>query len=223
MRFMVRLYKKQVEQGRVFLHEQPAHEKSWMIPEIRDMMSKEGITLVEADQCMYGLKTKTKKGQAEALAKKPTKFMTNSRALRSELSNKCNGMHTHQNLVDGRAHKAARYPPGLCKAMCRGIVKLKRERHENVRTVANMMAGTRRRMPDPEELHEEGEANIPMHNTLYLNKLTCHRAPNGSVSSALAWDDLTGMKLESGKVIEARTKEVQYIKDKRVYTETFRK
>ena len=37
------------------------------------------------------------------------------------------------------------------------------------------------------------------------------------MSSILAWDDLTGMKLDAGKVVEARTKEVQYIRDKRVY------
>ena len=35
MRFLGRLYKIQVDQGRVFLHEQPAHAKSWMIPEIK--------------------------------------------------------------------------------------------------------------------------------------------------------------------------------------------
>ena len=38
------------------------------------------------------------------------------------------------------------------------------------------------------------------------------------VSSCIAWDDLTGMKLEAGKVKEARTKEMAYIKDKRVWT-----
>ena len=33
----------------------------------------------------------------------------------------------------------------------------------------------------------------------------------------MAWDDLTGMKLDAGKVVEARSKEVTYIRDKRVY------
>ena len=36
----------------------------------------------------------------------------------------------------------------------------------------------------------------------------------GEVSSSIAWDDLTGMKLEAGKVIEAREKEMGYIKEK---------
>ena len=42
------------------------------------------------------------------------------------------------------------------------------------------------------------------------------------MSSVSAWDDLTGMKLEAGKVIEARAKEVGYIRDKRVYTKILR-
>ena len=38
------------------------------------------------------------------------------------------------------------------------------------------------------------------------------------VSSHIAWDDLTGMKLEAAKVIEARKKEMGYIKEKGVWT-----
>ena len=33
----------------------------------------------------------------------------------------------------------------------------------------------------------------------------------------LAFDDVTGMKLEAGKVKEARSKEIQYVRDMRVY------
>ena len=39
----------------------------------------------------------------------------------------------------------------------------------------------------------------------------------GEISSVLAWDDLTNMRLDAGKVKEARSKEVGYIRDKRVY------
>jgi len=55
-----------------------------------------------------------------------------------------------------------------------------------------------------------------------LNRLTEYKNKQGDVSSVLAWDDLTGMKLEAGKVIEARAKEVWYIRDKRVYTKILR-
>ena len=108
--------------------------------------------------------------------------------------------------------------------MCRGIIKLKREVHEAVRVVASISSDVRRRLRDPEEFHEESEACIPMHHTIYnLNKLTCHKTSKGDVTSALAWDDLTGMRLDADMVIEARAKEVQYIKDKRVYSKVTRK
>ena len=57
MEFVVRLYRKQVEGDRVFIHEQPAHATSWALPVIRKMMEETGVDVVEADQCMFGLKT----------------------------------------------------------------------------------------------------------------------------------------------------------------------
>ena len=39
----------------------------------------------------------------------------------------------------------------------------------------------------------------------------------GTISSALAFDDVTGMTLEAGKVKEARSKEIQYVRDMHVY------
>ena len=57
MRFMVSIYKMQVEAGRVFLHEHPAQARSWHMKEVQRMMKEQGVVLVEADQCMVGLKT----------------------------------------------------------------------------------------------------------------------------------------------------------------------
>ena len=79
--------------------------------------------------------------------------------------------------------------------------------------MATISGDTRRRVPNLEEFHEESEADIPMHS---LNKLTCQKDKRGEVTSALAYDGLTGMRLDAGKVIEARAKEVQYVKDTRV-------
>ena len=80
---------------------------------MKDLEFESGVMVTTVDQCMYGLKTKGQNSKEEMHAKKPTTFMTNSRALRQELSRTCDGKHIHQNLVDGRAHRAARYPPGL--------------------------------------------------------------------------------------------------------------
>ena len=38
MRFMIGLYKKQLEEGRVFLHEHPAGAKSWGLEEVKEMI-----------------------------------------------------------------------------------------------------------------------------------------------------------------------------------------
>ena len=37
------------------------------------------------------------------------------------------------------------------------------------------------------------------------------------ISEALAWDDLTGMRLQADKVIEAREKEVKYVREMKVW------
>ena len=50
-----------------------------------------------------------------------------------------------------------------------------------------------------------------------LKKLMEYKNKKGEISSVLAWDDLTHMKLDAGMVKEARAKEVGYICDKRVY------
>ena len=73
-------------------------------------MNEVGIVTVEADQCMYGLKTRGQTKSQLVAAKKPTKFMTNSRALGKELGRTCDKRHEHQSLVDGRAAEAARHP-----------------------------------------------------------------------------------------------------------------
>ena len=138
MRFVLKLYWKQVAEGRVFLHEHPRHATSWMLDEVRQMMKREGITIVEADQCMFGLKTWGDNRSKLVPAKKPTRFMTNSRALGQEFNQRCDSSHEHQSLVDGRAASAARYPDELCKAICRGIIKEKMERRRGVRAVAEI-------------------------------------------------------------------------------------
>ena len=121
MEFVVRLYRKQVEAGRVFIHENLAHAKSWALPMIRRMMSEIGVDVVEADQCMFGLKTWGPSRHQLVPARKPTKFITNTRAVAAEQKIKCDKSHDHQPLVDGRAKGAARYPPALCRGICRGV------------------------------------------------------------------------------------------------------
>ena len=63
-----------------------------------------------------------------------------------------------------------------------------------------------------EEFHDQEEVLAP----LALSRLT--RVTNTrNVSEALAWDDLTGMRLKADKVIEARDKEMTYVRDMKVW------
>ena len=84
---------------------------------------------------MFGLRTRSAGGTK--LVKTCTKFMTNSRAMGNELKRRCDGSLEHQQLLDGWAAKAARYPEGLCRAICRGNVKEKRETNADTRSHAS--------------------------------------------------------------------------------------
>ena len=93
-------------------------------------------------------------------AKKPTRFMTNSRAIARELSRKCKGQHVHQPLVDGRAKEAARYPDGFCRAVCRGLMKETMQSTMHLRAVMEVGEGAHRRKVDIEDLHDHSECSI---------------------------------------------------------------
>ena len=116
--------------------------------------------VVEADQCMFGLKTWGPNKSQLMLAKKPTRFMTNSQILGRELARKCDKSHEHQPLLDGRAKDAARYPPALCRAICRGISKEKMMRACGLAALCSIREGTHITSVDPEEHHDKSEVDI---------------------------------------------------------------
>ena len=95
MRFVVRLYEKQVNAGRIFVHANPAHAKAWPLPESRNVMRRVGVDMVEAGQCMYGLDTWGKTRSHLVLSKKPTSLMNNFASRGRNLSKGCDGSHAH--------------------------------------------------------------------------------------------------------------------------------
>ena len=74
--------------------------------------------------------------------------MTNSRAIGAELRRKCEKSHYHHSLVDGRAKEAARYPPALCRAICRGIMVEKKQMQTGLRVVMEIGNGVHKRQVD---------------------------------------------------------------------------
>ena len=101
MRFAVKLYRLQAEQGRWFLHEHPNSASSWKLPEVQALMNDLGIQKTVGHMCRYGMQSSNEFGPGKV--KKPTGFLTNSSLLADCLNHKCLGGHQHVQLVGGRA------------------------------------------------------------------------------------------------------------------------
>ena len=201
--FVTTLYRKQIEAGRYFLHEHPQGATSWGLNEVRTIGDTQGVHTVVGDQCMYGLTTEGKRGSSVMPAKKRTKFMTNSYHVARELRRRCDGTHKHQPLLEGRAEGTARYPPELCRAICRGLIKELNQSQNGLKAVAEIDACSKgETVPDPNEFHERGIDSVMQ---------IAEQGGDG------AWDDVTGMPLDKKEVLRARKEEVQYVRDKKVW------
>ena len=127
--------------------------------------------------------------------------MTNSYYLANELATRCDGSHTHQALVDGRAKVAGVYTQGLSRAICRGLIKEKMRRAQQLSAVAEVRPSMRY-SPDPDANHEDLQEEI--------RRLT-------DMKDDAAYDDLTGMPLDRRRVQEARKEEIDYVRRKQVW------
>ena len=63
-------------------------------------------------------------------------------------------------LLDGRAKEGARYPPAICRAVCRGIAKEKMQRQMGFRVVMDVGEGFHRRKIDTKANHENDSAEV---------------------------------------------------------------
>ena len=54
MDMCVKMYNKQLESGRYFLHEAPRTARSWHIAGIRDLLARKDVFYVANDQCEAG-------------------------------------------------------------------------------------------------------------------------------------------------------------------------
>ncbi len=111
LRFCAKLYRIQMEQGLYFLHEHPAHAKSWKDPEIERRVNNYRVKTVTGNMCMFGM-TQESEGSS-GLVKKDTKFMTNAIMIAERLNRVCDKTHKHVLLIGGRAKNAQVYPEEL--------------------------------------------------------------------------------------------------------------
>ena len=63
-------------------------------------------------------------------------------------------------MLDGRAKDAATYPPGLCRAICRGISKEKMQRACGIAAVLSIREGIHPTSIGPKEHHDRTEVDI---------------------------------------------------------------
>jgi len=120
LRFAVQVYQEQLRCGRHFLHEHPLTATSWSVPEVLALRARLGVGEVVADLCQFGLRSPSLAGES-CPAKKPTRFLSSCPAILQNLGQRCRGGHSHVRLLGGRAAAAAIYPPGLCRAVLRGL------------------------------------------------------------------------------------------------------
>ena len=81
--FAAKLYKIQMEEGRMFLHEHPESAASWKEECMLEVMAMPGVLEVKSDMCAYGMKLRECK--ENELVKKPTRFITNAPQIAVEL------------------------------------------------------------------------------------------------------------------------------------------
>ena len=98
LKFVVKLYRIQLAEGRHFLHEHPAGARSWVEPYMVKLMQVPGVDSVVSHQCEYGLMSPDANGVLQ-LVKKPTRWLSSSPAMLRRLSRRCSCKHVHQQLL----------------------------------------------------------------------------------------------------------------------------
>ena len=172
------------------------------------VMAMKGVKKVVADQCRYGLQSKGEGGLGPA--RKATGLMTNSPCIALQMQRRCpnrNGyqIHKHVQLYGGRARAAQIYPPGLCRAICKGLVDQLEADRNGQHLLMNMeydefqsskeLLNASKQAQRQYEIVEEEQDKEP----------------------EVAWDDVSGATLHPKEVRRAREEEIKYVRDMDLY------
>ena len=120
LRFVIGIYKIQLEGGRHFLHEHPESATSWKDDAMVGLLRRPRVSTTVSDQCEYGLLTPGPNGEPTP-AIKPTRWASSSPHMLKRLSTRCKRDHIHQHLVGGRAKDAENYSPKIILEILRGM------------------------------------------------------------------------------------------------------
>ena len=137
--------KKQRRAERLFVYEHPQGASSWELESVAKMRGHENVYEVKLHMCAFDMKVSA--CQDDERVFKPTRVLTNSRAIAESISRRCQGGHRHHHLLRGKAWEAAIYPPKFCQALLRGI-------HIEKEARKKMYANVACYSPGPEDLHD---------------------------------------------------------------------
>ena len=80
---------------------------------MREIAAMDGVDAAVCDQCMYGCKTNGTPTSPPMVARKATRFLSNSPEMLGKLNRRCDGSHEHKPLRGKDLAEAAFYPAGL--------------------------------------------------------------------------------------------------------------
>ena len=197
--FCCKLHGIQWREGRYFIHEHPESASSW----------QEDCVKCRGDQCRYGLTSYD--GRREGPARQSIGFLMGSPCIAERLSLRCpntttNKVHDHVILRNGRATAAEVYPPGLCRAVCQGLI----EYNEVHKLWQFSIAGV--------DKDGKGDGHLMNKGAKQLKEQSQTVEGNNGDELELAWDDVSGASLDPSAVRRARAEEVEYVRTMKLYT-----
>ena len=210
LRFMMELYREQVEQGRYFLHEHPAYATSWGEECVDEIKELENVDTVVGDRCQYGQESKD--GHP---VKKATQWMSNSPEVLKALSQRCTGRNgqcsrpaggDHVTVAGSEAKRSQVFPFAICKAILTGFRK---QLIDDGRLVLGV-AGVQRPEEDlsDAQLEKLARRSMIMEDGVEIHKIRVDEEFK---------DAITGQALDPGMVRAARRRELEYFAAKTVW------
>jgi hypothetical protein len=218
--FAVEVYRAQLARGAHFLHEHPLAATSWEEPGVQELRAHPQVQEATAHQCCFGLAARDPSGSVQPVLK-PTRFLSSAPLLMRELARRCSGEHSHTQLLGGRrAAAAALYPPGLCRAILRGIARQFRQdgkvvpagvgracwRGSGVVDLSdpdNCTLAAIRKMPEVERMEVDG---------------TPPRVEDEGAAPEF-WDEISGEVLPTHLVQASRAEELEFMNEWEVWEE----
>jgi len=116
----IELCELQASLGGVYVLEHPLTSRAWKLPKAVALLGRDSTCVVNTHMCAHGMVATDAHGMG--LVYKPTKVVTNGRAIAEKINLQCTKGHRHVHLVGGRAAKAAEYPKLLCDRIVDGAL-----------------------------------------------------------------------------------------------------